>query len=352
MTAVLTVEPAAPDAGAIARAAAVIRAGGLVAFPTETVYGLGANALDDAAVRRVFAAKERAASDPLILHVLGVGELPRVARDAPPLALALAERCWPGPLTLVLRRGPEVAPAVSGGLDTVAVRAPSHAVARALIAAAGVPIAAPSANRFTRTSATTAAHVLEDLGGRIDLVLDGGPAPVGVESTVVALEDAAIRVLRPGAVTVEALAAIAGPLGATVVSGAAPGGAAAGSPGLLAKHYAPRKPLTYLAVRGPAAVAALRAFIAETRASGGVPGLLLTDELAEALGDELAGAAVERVGPAADGATVAHRLFAALRALDGGPATALAAAQPEPAGLGAAIDDRLRRAAVRITGGG
>src|SRR5688500_2785068 len=182
-TIILHIDPAAPDANTIARAADVIRAGGLVAFPTETVYGLGANALDANAVEHIFQAKRRPANDPLITHISSVRDVYRLAKTVPIYAATLAEAFWPGPLTMVMQRGDSVPDNVSSGLPTVAVRMPIHPVARALIEAAGTPIAAPSANTFTRPSATTAAHVLEDLYGRVDIVIDGGPTPLGLEST-------------------------------------------------------------------------------------------------------------------------------------------------------------------------
>ena len=203
---VLRIDPAHPDGALLARAAEVIRAGGLVAFPTETVYGLGANALDAVAVGRIYAAKGRDAGDPLIVHLPSAARLPDVARDLPPIVDLLGARFWPGPLTLVVPRAPRVPLSVTAGLPTVAVRVPAHPVARGLLEASGVPLAAPSANTFTRTSATTAAHVQEDLGRRVDLILDGGPAPLGIESTVLQVQgDGTLRLLRPGAVTIEAL---------------------------------------------------------------------------------------------------------------------------------------------------
>src|SRR5262245_52423466 len=184
---VLVVSPESPEAQAIARAAVVLRAGGLVAFPTETVYGLGANALDATAVRRIFTAKGRPANNPLIVHVAGAAHVGRVAAAWPALAARLAERFWPGPLTLILPRSAAVPDEVTAGGPTVAVRVPAHPVARALLEAAGVPVAAPSANRSTQLSPTTAAHVLRGLNGRIDLLLDGGPTAGGLESTVLDL---------------------------------------------------------------------------------------------------------------------------------------------------------------------
>jgi L-threonylcarbamoyladenylate synthase len=200
------VDPAVPDPAIIAEAAAIIKRGGLVAFPTETVYGLGANALDARAAEGIFAAKQRSRDDPLIVHLASPDELDAIVSEVPPTARALAARFWPGPLTLVLPKRPIVPDVVTAGLPSVAVRVPSHAVARALLRAAGLPIAAPSANLFTRSSATTAQHVLEDLGDRVDLILDGGPTPFGIESTVVAAGATEVRLLRPGAVTPEAIA--------------------------------------------------------------------------------------------------------------------------------------------------
>lgn len=221
---------------ALARAAAILRDGGLVAFPTETVYGLGARALDPAAVRRIFEAKGRPANNPLIVHVPGVDEALGVVASFPETARRLAAAFWPGPLTLVLSRRPEVPPEVSAGLPTVGVRVPSHPVARALLVAAGVPVAAPSANRYTHVSPTSARHVEKGLGGRIDAILDGGETSVGIESTVLDLAGPVPRLLRPGGVGIEELERVIGPVerGPGVVEGTA-----APSPGLARRHYAP-----------------------------------------------------------------------------------------------------------------
>ncbi|MCS7072736.1 MAG: L-threonylcarbamoyladenylate synthase, partial [Anaerolinea sp.] len=241
-TRVIRVDPHAPEATAIAAAAGVIRAGGLVAFPTETVYGLGADATRADAAARIFAAKGRPASDPLIVHLAEVAAIEQVAVDVPPLALELAARFWPGPLTLVLRRSARIPDIVTAGAETVAVRMPAHPVARALIAAAAVPVAAPSANTFSRPSATTAAHVLADLGGRIDLILDSGPTPIGVESTIVDLLADPPAILRPGGVPLEALRALIPaitlrPRYLDMDTGAA------SAPGQMIKHYSPRAPV-------------------------------------------------------------------------------------------------------------
>lgn len=240
-TQVLRVHPETPEPDAIARAAAVLRGGGLVAFPTETVYGLGADALDPAAVRRIFEAKGRPATNPLIVHVAEAAAARDVAADWPEAAARLAARFWPGPLTLVLPRRQEVPDAVTAGGPTVAVRVPAHPVALALLRAAGRPIAAPSANRSAALSPTRAEHVLRDLGGRIDLVLDGGPTPGGLESTVLDVSGAPPRLLRPGLLAPAAIEQVIGPIirpDATPASGRP-----LPSPGMLSRHYAPRAPL-------------------------------------------------------------------------------------------------------------
>ncbi|MCL6642853.1 MAG: threonylcarbamoyl-AMP synthase, partial [Candidatus Bipolaricaulota bacterium] len=225
------------DAAAIERAAQIIRSGGVVAFPTETVYGLGADALNEDAVRKIFTAKERPFDDPLIVHIAHAEQLSLLARHIPRQAWDLTERFWPGPLTLVLPKTDRVPTVTAGGLDTVAVRAPAHPVARSLIERSGVPIAAPSANRFGRPSPTTAQHVWDDLNGRIDLILDGGPTPIGVESTVLDLTQDPPMVLRPGGVTLEELREV---LGEVRLLDSSASEAAKRSPGTRYRHYAPK----------------------------------------------------------------------------------------------------------------
>ncbi len=217
----------------LARAVELLRAGRLVAFPTETVYGLGADASNPDAVARIFEAKGRPADHPLIVHLAAADAIDAWAVDVPPLARTLAAACWPGPLTLVLRRSASVPDAVTGGLPTVGLRVPAHPVALRLLRAFGGGIAAPSANRFGTVSPTTAAHVRESLGDRVDLVLDGGPSTVGVESTIVDLSGDAPAILRPGGLPREVLEAIAGvPLPIRE-------GGEVRAPGMLAAHYAP-----------------------------------------------------------------------------------------------------------------
>ncbi|MFN0146260.1 MAG: L-threonylcarbamoyladenylate synthase [Dehalococcoidia bacterium] len=344
-TEVVTVDPQQPDPAVIARAAAILRAGGLVAFPTETVYGLGADATSEAAVRSIFTAKERAEDDPLIVHIASADELDRVAGAVPGLASFLAGRFWPGPLTIVLERHPSVAPAVSAGLDTVAVRVPSHPIAQALLMAAGIPIAAPSANRFMRTSATTAGHVIEDLGGRIDLVLDGGPATAGIESTVVAVEGSEVRVLRHGAITAEELEEALRDGGQGTLAVGPGDGPERRSPGMMARHYAPRARLIYVTGAPGRTLPAMLRAIGESLAAGERVGAFICSEDLPLLPPEVI---AEDAGPRDEPATVAARVFRALRALDARGAQVIVVCQFAEAGLGRALHDRLTRAAYAI----
>lgn len=313
--------PAVGDAAdaAVARAATILRRGGLVAFPTETVYGLAADATDDSAVARLYAAKGRPAHNPLIVHIADAGDLAALVETGG-IAERLARRFWPGPLTLVLPRradGP-VTSRASAGRPTLAVRVPAHPVARALITATGRPLVAPSANRSGRVSPTRAAHVVAELGGAIDLVLDGGEAAVGVESTVV--DPLRRLLLRPGGVTAEALAAEIGPLDAPSADAAR----TPDSPGLLASHYAPSCPVRL-----------------DATTVGG-------DEALLAFGPEVpAGAAVTlNLSPRGDLGEAAANLYDMLRRLDR-PGIRAIAVMPLPGhGLGAALNDRLRRAAA------
>jgi L-threonylcarbamoyladenylate synthase len=332
--AVLTARVLPSTVGGVRIAAAIVRAGGLVAFPTETVYGLGADALSAAAVRSIFAAKGRPADDPLIVHLAETAWLARVA-VANSLAERLAARFWPGPLTLVLPKLPIVPSETTAGLDTVAVRVPAHSVALGILRVADVPIAAPSANLFGRPSPTRAAHVLEDLGERIDAVVDGGPTRVGVESTIVDLSSEQPRLLRPGGLPAEEIEAVLG-----LALQAAPAASRPLAPGMLPSHYAPRTPL--VVVRD---VARLREETQRALANGQRVGALLFED------DEAPdGIAVARLGRYADPATSAARLFGALRELDRVGCDVLFARLPaDPnTGLGLALADRLRRAANSV----
>ena len=346
MTEVIAVDAAWPDPGRIGRAAACLRAGGLVAFPTETVYGLGVHALDSPAVRRLFAAKGRPATDPLIVHVSSLEAARPLMAALPAHAQLLAARFWPGPLTLVVPRSASVPDEVTAGLDTVAVRVPAHPVARALIEAAGIPVAAPSANLFSRPSPTTAAHVLEDLDGRVDIVLDAGATMVGVESTVLDLSTGTPTILRPGALSIQTLRELLPNLVSAPPSGARAGGAMP-SPGLLEKHYSPRATLTLYEGGDVAAAKRLSRDALQSRESGATVGILAAAEDLLHLPEGVPGIHVVDLGPVADSVTVATGLYAALRALDArGVDLILARAFPADGGLGDAIADRLRRAAA------
>lgn len=306
---------------AIAEAAKLLRAGRRVAFPTETVYGLGADATDEQAVAGIFAAKGRPQFNPLIVHVAELAAARKIA-DFDPLSEQLAARFWPGPLTLVLPRRADAGLSllVSAGLDTVAVRVPAHPVARALLRKTDRPLAAPSANPSGRISPTCAAHVADGLGAQVALILDGGNCAVGLESTVVAVRGGQAFVLRPGAVTREDLAAVSGQ--ATATGQDAPH--APQSPGQLASHYAPRLPVR------------LDTLIAHA------------DEAALAFGAALPEGAAKtlNLSPAGDLTEAAANLFAMLRALDRPEYSGIAVAPISESGIGAAINDRLRRAAA------
>jgi len=241
-TEILRVDPVVPEPAIIAKAADLLRTGRLVAFPTETVYGLGANSLDPVAVRSIFTAKGRPASNPVILHVADPSQVVNVVAEWPETARRLAARFWPGPLTIVVPKKPGVPDEVTAGGPTVAVRCPNHPVARALLRVAGVPVAAPSANRSTELSPTLAEHVVKSLNGRIDMILDGGPCAGGIESTVVDVTGGVVRLLRPGLITVPMLEEVVG-LVDLASRGCEPPGSVARSPGQMAKHYSPRTPV-------------------------------------------------------------------------------------------------------------
>ena len=338
----LRVDSQQPQLDVIAEAAAVLRAGGLVAFPTETVYGLGANALDPQAVAGIFRAKERPAYDPLIVHLAAADRLPSVASTIPEIAWVLAEAFWPGPLTIILDRGEAIPDEVTAGGPTVAVRVPAHPVARALIAAAGVPVAAPSANRFGRVSPTSAEHVLADLDGRIDMVLDGGATTVGVESTVLAIQGNTPTILRPGGVDRESLERLLGSVDLEVRQAIEP--ARLRSPGTTIEHYAPRARTTLYRGERLVVLAQIRAEVLTCVADGVSVGVLVADEDLSVLGD--LPAVCGSVGSMTSMTEIARELFATLRDLDVAGVDVILARDFGPLGLGLAIRDRLTRAAA------
>jgi L-threonylcarbamoyladenylate synthase len=343
VTFVISVDRVNPHPPDIARAADCLRRGGLVAFPTETVYGLGVHALNRDAVRRLFDAKGRPAGDPLIVHVAEFADVARLAATVPAAAAVLAARFWPGPLTLVLPRGASVPLEVTAGLETVAIRIPAHPVARALLAAAAIPIAAPSANLFSRPSPTRAAHVLDDLNGRIDMVVDAGSTDVGLESTVLDLTVHPPEILRPGAIALEELQTILPTLRVAPRDANAP----MPSPGLLPRHYAPRAPLTLYQGETEAARDALAAAVREAIVSRRRVGVLATSGdmgILEGLAVVVAG-----LGADDDAERMASRLYAALRELDTAQVDIILAREAvRDDGLWRALRDRLRRAAAQV----
>jgi L-threonylcarbamoyladenylate synthase len=340
MTRLLSVDPLHIDVVLIQRAAQVIRAGGLVAFPTETVYGLGANALDSAAVSRIFTAKGRPASDPVIVHIGQPDQLDQVACDFLPLASQLAERFWPGPLTLVLKRHPSIPANVSSGMPTVAVRMPSHPVSLALLRAAQVPIAAPSANRFSRPSATTARHVLEDLGGAVDLILDGGPASIGLESTIVDLTRDPPVVLRPGGIPLEDLRELL-PAVQVQVRLLREDESGILAPGMLYKHYSPRAPLLLFDGPHPLVVETMRRTAEDMHVQGKTVGILLASAERPSF-DDLPAVLFDM---GADLIAISSQLFEGMRSLDRQGVDAILVHGYDRTGLGLALWDRLLRAA-------
>ncbi len=352
-TEVIAVDPQQPQADIIERAASLLRAGELVVFPTETVYGLGGDALREEAARRIFAAKGRPLTDPLIVHIAQMEELETVAASVPERAQRLAAAFWPGPLTLILPRGKQVPTLVTAGLETVAVRMPSHPVARALIRAAGRPIAAPSANRFKHVSPTTAQHALADLGGRVPLILDGGPTPVGVESTVVDVAAPVPRILRPGGTSLEALREvlpeIEPPLPPRTTAFDKPEreeGEAQRSPGQMLVHYSPTVPLLLFEGEDEAQRAAIVAETLRRLERGERVGILAASEDVEALRPcAERGALVQAPASLEEPARIAAALFATLRALEEAGVNVILCRSFRPVGLGLAVQDRLRRAA-------
>ena len=322
------------------QAAEIIRRGGLVGIPTETVYGLGANGLDPKAVSRIFEAKGRPQDNPLILHITDVSWLERYCKEIPLTAYKLAEAYWPGPMTMILPRKDMVPDAVTAGLDTVGMRCPSHILCHELIRLADVPIAAPSGNTSGRPSPTTADHMREDMDGKIDAIVDGGPCSVGVESTIVDLTCTPPRLLRPGGVSLEQLRAVLGQVdvdpAVTRLLGA---GEKPKAPGMKYRHYAPKAPVTV--VSGDPKTSA------EDIAAHAAPedGVICFDEFMPLFTSRTGTKPVMDLGPAGDKEEQARHIFDALRSFDHTQVAAIWAQCPDTEGIGLAITNRLNKAA-------
>ena len=331
-----TITDPARESAAVGQAAEILRRGGLLAIPTETVYGLGADGLNEDAVRHIFEAKGRPQDNPLILHIPDAGWLTRYCKNVPETAYRLAERFWPGPLTMILSKADCVPLVTTAGLDTVGMRCPDHAVTRAIIAAAGVPVAAPSANTSGRPSCTSAAHVREDMDGRIDGVVDGGACRVGVESTIIDLTCTPPRLLRPGGLTLEDLREV---LGEVAVDKAVTQPMAAGekprAPGMKYRHYAPKAPVTVVTGAPRASARRLLASLGER------DGVICFDEFAPLFSGQI----VHRLGASGDKLAQSQRVFDALRTFDETKVPAIWAQCPDSTGLGLAVGNRLKKAA-------
>ena len=321
----------------ISAAAKILREGGLVGIPTETVYGLAANGLDETAVKRIFEAKGRPQDNPLILTIPGQQWLPRYCKDIPPLAYVLARKFWPGPLTMILKCRTDVVPSViTAGLDTVAMRCPNHPVTLAIIREAGIPVAAPSANTSGRPSCTTAQDVLEDMDGKIEGVVDGGPCTVGVESTILDLTCDPPRLLRPGGLPLEALEQIIGPISVDkAVVSPLQEGEQPKAPGMKYRHYAPKAPVTVFTGAPEASAREI------ARRVGPTTGIICFDEFAHLFPQQ----EVHTLGPSDDKLAQAQRVFDALRTFDNSGVTEILAQCPDSRGLGLAVGNRLKKAA-------
>lgn len=324
----------------IEEAAAILRDGGLLGIPTETVYGLGANGLNEEAVAHIFEAKGRPQDNPLILHIPDASWLERYCKEIPLTAYQLAKAYWPGPMTMILKRKDIVPNAVTAGLDTVGMRCPAHPLCREIIAASGVPVAAPSGNTSGRPSPTTAQHMLEDMDGKINAIVDGGPCSVGVESTIIDLTETPARLLRPGGITLEQLEAVLGEVAVdpavTRLMGA---GEQPKAPGMKYRHYAPKAPVTV--VTGDPKNSA--EYIAAH--AGAEDGIICFDEFLPLFTRRSETRPVMDLGPAGDKEEQARHIFDALRSFDHTSVPAIWAQCPDTTGIGLAIANRLNKAA-------
>jgi L-threonylcarbamoyladenylate synthase len=325
----------------IARAGEILKKGGLVAFPTETVYGLGANALDEEAAAKIYAAKGRPSDNPLIVHIAETEDLEKIVKRVPEKAWILAEKFWPGPLTMIFQKNDLVPYGTTGGLDTVAVRMPDHEIARALIKSGGGYIAAPSANTSGRPSPTTAYHVEEDLGGRIDMIINGGSVSIGLESTIVDMSGEEPVILRPGYINQEMLNEVIGPVAMDPGLIADDSKIRPKAPGMKYKHYAPKADLVILEGTQEAVVKRINELIARGEQSGARIGIIATDETAALY----QGGIVKSIGSIHDEITISRHLYGILREFDELAVTNIYSEAFETPKLGQAIMNRLIKAA-------
>jgi len=341
-TEILKIDPNNIDMTAIRRAAQALKSGGLVAFPTETVYGLGANALDPAAVKKIFEAKGRPSDNPLIVHIWDKAQVPELVSYISPAASELMDKLWPGPLTLIMPRSKLVPDVVTAGLETVAVRMPSHPVAAALIREAAVPVAAPSANISGRPSPTNASHVIEDLSGRVEIIIDSDNSKIGLESTVLDVSVDPPSVLRPGGVTVEQLEGILGKVNVDKSCFSfCPDGTVPRSPGMKYRHYSPKAKV--IIVQGPSdkVTEKINSMLKEYELKGITAGVLATDQTVGLYNSPHILSAGDRSAPD----TIAAKLFWSLRELDREGLDVILAEAVESKGIGLAIMNRLSKAA-------
>ena len=338
---VVKMSASSPDHEALARAGRILKEGGLVAFPTETVYGLGGDALNPRSSRKIYAAKGRPSDNPLIVHIADIRDLPKIAAEVPEKAMEMAERFWPGPLTMIFPKTDIVPEETTGGLSSVAVRFPSDPIARELILCSGGFIAAPSANTSGRPSPTTAAHVIDDLGGSIDMIIDGGPVGIGLESTIIDFSGESPVILRPGYITCEMARELVP--GITIDPGLlkADSSVRPKAPGMKYRHYAPKAELTIIEGCTQQASDLIRQKAHESIASGKKTGILCSEETAGLYTEGI----IRSVGSRTDEESIAKHLYEALRAFDDDGAEVIWSESFDSDGLGQAIMNRLVKAA-------
>lgn len=329
------------DHSVLRKASALLREGGLVAFPTETVYGLGANGLDNKAVKRIFEAKGRPSDNPLILHISDVKELDKLVTSIPENAVKLMNRFWPGPMTMVLKKSFQVPEAVTAGLDTVAVRMPDHDIARLLIRYAGVPVAAPSANLSGKPSPTSADHVIEDLMGRVEIIIDGGSVSIGVESTVIDVNYSHVTVLRPGGITVEQIRGVVGHVSLDPALADTAGNFIPRAPGMKYTHYSPDAQVIIIDGKVDRVVEKIMKMTVELEKQGKRVGVLATDQTKDLYTHGIIISAGDRYAPE----TIAACLFRLLREFDRRGVDVILAESIEEKDIGLAVMNRLLKSA-------